>query len=153
MTGLRPLSPATELKTTSVPTGFGPVQAYSFVYNPLQHDSGAKSWTEKKPALLPPCVNEGMMEYDTTRNIVVYTGGTCATSLSTDETYEWNGVDNWVKIDLNSGEHVKIKEGPFENFDGVVDETFPAKGTVRVIVTIFGRATPVELEYWQVEKI
>jgi transcriptional antiterminator NusG len=58
-----------------------------------------------------------------------------------------------VKIDLSPGEHVKIKEGPFENFDGVVDETFPAKGTVRVIVTIFGRATPVELEYWQVEKI
>ena len=58
-----------------------------------------------------------------------------------------------VKIDLQPMENVKIKEGPFENFDGVVDETFPAKGTVRVIVTIFGRATPVELEYWQVEKI
>ena len=58
-----------------------------------------------------------------------------------------------VKIDLTAGDGVKIKEGPFENFDGVVDETFPAKGTVRVIVTIFGRATPVDLEYWQVEKI
>ena len=58
-----------------------------------------------------------------------------------------------VKIDLTPGDGVKIKEGPFENFDGVVDETFPTKGTVRVIVTIFGRATPVDLEYWQVEKI
>ncbi|MBI4584191.1 MAG: transcription termination/antitermination factor NusG [Planctomycetes bacterium] len=58
-----------------------------------------------------------------------------------------------VKIDLAPGDSVKIKEGPFENFDGVVDETFPAKGTVRVIVTIFGRATPVDLEYWQVEKL
>ena len=48
---------------------------------------------------------------------------------------------------------LKTKEGPFENFDGTVDEIFPAKGQVRVIVTIFGRATPVDLEYWQVEKI
>jgi transcriptional antiterminator NusG len=58
-----------------------------------------------------------------------------------------------VKIDLDAGDRVKIKEGPFENFDGSVDEIFPAKGQVRVIVTIFGRATPVDLEYWQVEKI
>ncbi len=58
-----------------------------------------------------------------------------------------------VKIDLEPGNGVKIKEGPFENFDGTIDEIFPAKGQVRVIVTIFGRATPVDLEYWQVEKI
>ena len=58
-----------------------------------------------------------------------------------------------IKIDVQSGDNVKIKEGPFDNFDGVVDETFPAKGTVRVIVTIFGRATPVDLEYWQIEKL
>jgi len=58
-----------------------------------------------------------------------------------------------VKIDLEPQDQVKIKEGPFENFDGTVDEIFPTKGQVRVIVTIFGRATPVDLEYWQVEKI
>ena len=58
-----------------------------------------------------------------------------------------------VKIDLEPQDRVKIKEGPFENFDGTVDEVFPGKGQVRVIVTIFGRATPVDLEYWQVEKI
>jgi len=58
-----------------------------------------------------------------------------------------------VKIDLEPGEGVKIKEGPFENFDGTVDEIFPAKGQVRVVVTIFGRATPVDLEYWQIERI
>ncbi len=58
-----------------------------------------------------------------------------------------------VKIDLEPGDRVKIKEGPFENFDGAVQEIFPAKGQVQVIVTIFGRATPVDLEYWQVEKI
>ncbi|HLU46760.1 MAG TPA: transcription termination/antitermination protein NusG [Planctomycetota bacterium] len=58
-----------------------------------------------------------------------------------------------VKIDLVPGDGVKIKEGPFENFDGVVDEVFPAKGQVRVMVTIFGRSNPVDLEYWQVEKL
>lgn len=56
-----------------------------------------------------------------------------------------------VKIDFRVGDSVKIKEGPFENFDGVVEEVYPNKGIVKVIVTIFGRPTPVELEYWQVE--
>ncbi len=46
-----------------------------------------------------------------------------------------------------------MNEGPFENFEGVVDEINTQKGTVRVIVTIFGRATPIEIEYWQVESL
>ncbi|MFC1706897.1 transcription termination/antitermination protein NusG [Planctomycetota bacterium] len=58
-----------------------------------------------------------------------------------------------VKIDMKPGDQVKIKEGPFENYDGTVEEVFPAKGMVKVVVTIFGRPTPVELEYWQVEAI
>ncbi|MEE8141635.1 MAG: transcription termination/antitermination protein NusG, partial [Planctomycetota bacterium] len=58
-----------------------------------------------------------------------------------------------VKIDLIKDDSVKIKEGPFENFDGIVEEINPSKGVVRVMVTIFGRATPVDLEYWQVEKL
>ena len=58
-----------------------------------------------------------------------------------------------VQIAFKKGDSVKIKEGPLESFDGIVDETIPAKGLVRVIVTIFGRATPVELEYWQVEPV
>jgi len=49
------------------------------------------------------------------------------------------------------GDRVKINEGPFESYTGVVDEVNDGKGLVRVIVTIFGRETPVELEYWQVE--
>ncbi len=57
-----------------------------------------------------------------------------------------------VKVEFKKGDPVKIKEGPFENFEGSVDEIFPDKGVVRVIVTIFGRATPLELEYWQLEK-
>ena len=58
-----------------------------------------------------------------------------------------------VKIGMKKGDAVKIKEGPLESFEGVVDDVIPAKGLVRVIVTIFGRATPVELEYWQVEAV
>jgi transcriptional antiterminator NusG len=58
-----------------------------------------------------------------------------------------------VKVEFLKGDGVKVREGPFENFEGVVDEIFPDKGMVRVIVTIFGRATPLELEYWQLEKV
>lgn len=57
-----------------------------------------------------------------------------------------------VSVEFAKGDTVKIKEGAFENFEGVVDEVLPDKGQVRVMVTIFGRATPVELEFWQVEK-
>lgn len=58
-----------------------------------------------------------------------------------------------LQIDFQVGDGVKIKEGPFQNFDGVVEEVIPDKGLVRVVVTIFGRQTPVELEYWQVESM
>jgi len=57
-----------------------------------------------------------------------------------------------LKINFKIGDRVKINEGPFESYTGVVDEVNEAKGMVRVIVTIFGRETPVELEYWQVEQ-
>lgn len=57
-----------------------------------------------------------------------------------------------IKIGVEKGDAVKIKEGPFENFDGVVEEVSPDKGMVKVVVTIFGRPTPVDLEYWQLEK-
>src|ERR1051325_4256022 len=59
----------------------------------------------------------------------------------------------FVEVEVKKGDPIKIKEGPFENFEGTVDEIFPDKGVVRVIVTIFGRATPLELEYWQLEKV
>ncbi len=57
------------------------------------------------------------------------------------------------KIEFQPGEMVKVKDGPFEGFEGHVDEVLADKGLIRVIVTIFGRATPVEVEYWQVEKV
>ncbi|MCG3127712.1 MAG: Transcription termination/antitermination protein NusG [Phycisphaerae bacterium] len=58
-----------------------------------------------------------------------------------------------ANLNFKPGDKVKIREGPFENFEGTVDEINPQKGTVRVIVTIFGRATQVDIEYWQVELV
>lgn len=56
------------------------------------------------------------------------------------------------KVLFELGESVKIIKGPFTNFSGIVDEIYPEKGKLKLTVTIFGRATPVELEYWQVER-
>ncbi|MHC4265525.1 MAG: transcription termination/antitermination protein NusG [Planctomycetota bacterium] len=58
-----------------------------------------------------------------------------------------------IKVEFKNGDQVKIREGPFESFEGVVDTIDPERGIVKVIVTIFGRSTPLNIEYWQVEKI
>lgn len=57
------------------------------------------------------------------------------------------------KLNFEKGETVRIIDGPFSNFSGKVDEVNTERSTLRVLVTIFGRATPVELEFLQVEKI
>ncbi|MGP1309742.1 MAG: transcription termination/antitermination protein NusG [Phycisphaerales bacterium] len=57
-----------------------------------------------------------------------------------------------VKMAWTKGDNVIIKEGPFENYEGTVDEVFPEKGMVRVLVTIFGRQAPIDLEEWQIGK-
>jgi transcription termination/antitermination protein NusG len=56
-------------------------------------------------------------------------------------------------MEFVKGDKIKVTNGAFINFEGNVEEVIPDKGMVRIITTIFGRPTPLELEYWQIEKI
>ena len=56
-------------------------------------------------------------------------------------------------IDIDVGENVRVKTGPFANFEGVVRELLPDRGKIRVNISMFGRETPVELDYEQIEKV
>jgi len=56
------------------------------------------------------------------------------------------------KVAFEKNETVKVTDGPFQNFTGVIDEIDPARGKLKISVSIFGRSTLVELEYWQVER-
>lgn len=56
-------------------------------------------------------------------------------------------------IDIEVGENVRVKTGPFANFEGVVRELLPDRGKIRVNISMFGRETPVELDYEQIEKV
>lgn len=83
--------------------------------------------------------------------------GTIPTPLSqaeVDELLKRMGVEEpKYKIDIRVDDRVKITDGPFKDFDGKVSEVDNEKGRVKVLVTIFGRETPVELDFLQVKKI
>jgi len=66
---------------------------------------------------------------------------------------EEEGVGLKTAIPFNSGDRVRVKEGYFQNFEGDVDAIDQANGRVTVMINIFGRSTPVELEHWQIEAI
>jgi transcriptional antiterminator NusG len=57
------------------------------------------------------------------------------------------------KYQFEKGDEIRVVDGPFTNFIGIVDDVTPEKGKVRVLVSIFGRATPVELDFVQVNRI
>lgn len=57
------------------------------------------------------------------------------------------------RLEFEKGENIKITDGPFKDFTGAVEEINNDRSTLRVMVTIFGRATPVELDFYQVEKV
>ena len=56
-------------------------------------------------------------------------------------------------LDFKSGDQVKINDGSFENYEGEVDAVDQKHGMITVVLTIFGRSTPVDVEYWQLEKV
>jgi len=56
------------------------------------------------------------------------------------------------KVSFEKGDSVSIIDGPFNNFNGLVEEVKPEKGRLKVLVSIFGRSTPIELEFLQVKK-
>lgn len=58
-----------------------------------------------------------------------------------------------TKIEFEKGENVRVVSGPFSTFTGIVDEVHEGKGKLRVMVSIFGRSTPIELDFTQVEKV
>jgi transcriptional antiterminator NusG len=58
-----------------------------------------------------------------------------------------------IGIKVKPGDRVRVKEGYFQNFEGLIDSVDEANGRVTVIITIFNRSTPVELEHWQVEEV
>ncbi len=66
---------------------------------------------------------------------------------------EGNGPKSRVSIEFEQGDTVKVIEGPFADFNGTVDDVKPEKGKLRVLISIFGRNTPVELDFFQVEKV
>lgn len=87
--------------------------------------------------------------------------------MGMDEVRRWLGIESLevkagepekvsravVKFEVSVGDHVKVKEGPFESFEGAIDSIDDTTGKVKVIIEIFGRPTEVELEHWQVEKL
>jgi len=56
------------------------------------------------------------------------------------------------KVAYERGESVKVTDGPFQNFTGVIEDVDAGRGKLKISVSIFGRSTPVEVEYWQVER-
>jgi len=86
-------------------------------------------------------------------------GGTQPTPMTSDEIADimsriGDGKETpRLEVKMKVGDSVRIKEGPFEGFDGSVEEVDGGKGTLRISVTIFGRATSVEIQHWQVEAI
>ena len=93
-----------------------------------------------------------------TPNVTGFIGsGTIPTPISQEEVDSLQkrmGVDEpEYKIDFEVSDPVRISDGPFKNFEGKVDEIDEARGKVKVLVSMFGRETPVELDFLQVKKI
>jgi len=131
---------------------------------------GKKSSTVRK--LMPGYVFVQMKLYDDegkvlnkpwyfvkeTTGVIGFVGGDRPTALreadirDIRERVEAGAGKETPKVQYDVGEEVKITDGPFLNLTGRIDEIDPTRGKLKISVSIFGRFTPVELEYWQVER-
>ncbi|NQU15029.1 MAG: transcription termination/antitermination factor NusG [Desulfobacteraceae bacterium] len=93
-----------------------------------------------------------------TQGIIGFVGGNRPVPLSPQEVSDMlqqrdaSEETTKPKVEFEIGETVIIQDGAFENFEGTIENVDTDRGRLRVSVTIFGRATPVEVEYWQVER-
>ena len=93
-----------------------------------------------------------------TPGVIGFLGGDRPVPLSEDEVnsivYQLEEKKEAVapKVMFEPGETVKVTDGPFMNFNGIIEEVDPERGKLKISVAIFGRSAPVELEYWQVER-
>lgn len=133
----------------------------------VETKNGKKRTTERK--LYPGYIMVNMVLNDETWYLVRDTGGVGdftgaagkplpmreeeINALLNQQTKSDEGEPAKVKIALSRGDTVKIKEGTFESFEGSIEKVDEASGKVSVLIEIFGRPTPVELEHWQVERI
>jgi transcriptional antiterminator NusG len=131
---------------------------------------GKKSSTVRK--LMPGYVFVQMKLYDEekkvlnrpwyfvkeTTGVIGFVGGDRPTALRDSdirdirERVEAGAGKETPKVQYDVGEEVKITDGPFLNLTGRIDEIDPTRGKLKISVSIFGRFTPVELEYWQIER-
>lgn len=121
--------------------------------------NGKKKVTQKK--VFPGYVLVKMLMTDeswyvvrNTRGVTGFVGPGSKPVPLTDSEVKALGVEKMpVKIDANVGDHVKITSGPFESFIGIIQEINNDKRKIKVLVSMFGRETPVELEFVQIEKL
>jgi len=89
-----------------------------------------------------------------TQGVTGFVGsGTKPIPLSDEEVNKMGIEKVFIDIDLEIGESVKVISGPFESFMGAIEEIHPERQTIKVLISMFGRETPVELEFSQIEKI
>ena len=94
-----------------------------------------------------------------TPGVIGFLGGERPTPLSDEEV---NSIVHQIeekkevvapKVMFEPNETIKVTDGPFMNFSGLIEEVDPERGKLKISVSIFGRTAPVELEYWQVERV
>ena len=89
-----------------------------------------------------------------TRGVTGFVGPASKPIPLTDDEVRAMGVEYIpIKLDAEVGDNVRVTSGPLENFIGSIEKIYPDKQKVKVVVSMFGRDTPVELEYHQIQKI